>query len=72
MKKDFLVFIKHILESISNIEEFTRGVAKRQFLKNKEKQNATIRELEVIGEAAKNIPGWFRNKYKNIPRPSVF
>ncbi len=67
MKKDPLIFIKHILESIKNIEGFMKGVSKSYFLKNKEKQNAVIRELEIIGEAVKNIPAGFRSKNANIP-----
>jgi len=50
MRKDPAVFIEHILESTQNIENFTRGVTKVQFLKNKEKQSAVIREIEVIGK----------------------
>ena len=32
MKKDASVFLKHILESIERIEEFTKGVSKKDFL----------------------------------------
>ena len=67
MKKDPLIFIKHILESIKNIEDFMNGISKKHFLRNKEKQNAVIREIEIIGEAAKNIPANFRSKHTNIP-----
>ena len=67
MKKDPLIFIEHILESIKNIEDFMQGVSKSYFLNNKEKQSAVIREIEIIGEAAKNIPASFRRKNANIP-----
>jgi len=67
MIKDPLVFILHIIESINNIELFTRGVSFDYFLKNKEKQNAVIREIEIIGEAVKNVSSTFRKKYHDIP-----
>ena len=67
MKKEPLIFIKHILESIENIEDFMKGVSRNHFLRNKEKQNAVIREIEIIGEAAKNIPAGFRRKNADIP-----
>jgi len=35
---------------------FTKEISKDAFLKNKEKQNAVVRSLEIIGEAVKNIP----------------
>lgn len=54
MKKD-LIFVEHILESIENIENFVKWVSKENFEENKEKQSALIRQIEIIGEAAKNI-----------------
>ena len=67
MKKEPLIFIQHILDSIKNIEDFMRSASKSYFLKNKEKQSAVIREIEVIGEAVKNIPASFKSKHTNIP-----
>jgi len=65
--KDSLIFIKHILESINNIENFTKNVERGKFLKDKEKQSAVIRQIEIIGEAAKNLPYSFTKNYSNIP-----
>ena len=67
IKKDPLVFIKHIRDSINEIDSFTKNVSKEKFMSNNEKQNAVIRSLEVIGEAVKNLPISFRNKYPNVP-----
>ncbi len=69
MKKDTGVFINHILESIEKIEEFTRGVSKENFLKSAQLQDAVIRRLEIIGEAAKNVPIEFRKLLKDIKFP---
>lgn len=67
MKKELKIFIEHILGSIVDIESFTNKVSKEEFIKNKEKQNAVVRSIEIIGEAVKNLPVEFRNKYANIP-----
>ena len=67
MKRDINLFIEDILESIKNIEEFTKGIEKEKFLKDKLRQSAVIRQLETIGEAVKNIPSSFRDKYPNVP-----
>ncbi len=67
MNKDISVFIGHILESIARIEEFTKGVPKKEFLISVQKQDAVIRRLEIIGEAVKNIPISFREKYSEVP-----
>lgn len=66
MKKNPLIFIKHILESIESIESFSKGLSKNKFLKDELRQEAIIRKLEIIGEAAKNIPISFRKKYSKI------
>lgn len=67
MKKDAGIFISHILESIEKIEEFTKSVSKEDFLKSVQMQDAVIRRLEIIGEAAKNVPNEFRKKHADIP-----
>lgn len=67
MKKEPLVFVEHISESIKDIERFVKGVSKKRFLKNREKQNALTRSIEIIGEAVKNIPESFRENYPEIP-----
>ncbi|MEK6871712.1 MAG: HepT-like ribonuclease domain-containing protein [Nanoarchaeota archaeon] len=55
MKRDELLFLEDILESITNIEKFSKGLTKDKFIKDKLKQSAIIRQIEVIGEAVKNI-----------------
>ena len=67
MKRDINLFIQDILDSIKDIESFSKGLTKEKFENNKLKQNAIIRSLEIIGEAAKNIPDSFREKHLEIP-----
>jgi uncharacterized protein with HEPN domain len=67
MKKDPLIFLFHINESIQKIERFLGKGTKEEFLKDEELQDAIVRRLEVIGEAVKNLPLAFRNKYSNVP-----
>ncbi len=65
-KKDSLVFIKHIRDSIYEVESFTENVSEKRFLHEKLIQNAVIRSVEVIGEAVKNLPIDFRKKYIEV------
>ena len=67
MKRDTSLFIEDILESIKNIESFTKEITEKELSKNIEKQSAIIRQIEIIGEAAKNIPLSIRKKYPDIP-----
>jgi uncharacterized protein with HEPN domain len=54
MKND-KAYLRHILDAISDVEKFMEGITKEEFFKNREKQYAVIRALEIIGEATKNV-----------------
>ena len=61
------IFLTHILESVEQIERTTQKLDVGSFRADREKQNAVVREYEIIGEAMKNIPAKFRKKYPQIP-----
>ena len=70
MKND-KVYLKHILDAISDIEKFMQGVSEEEFFGNREKQYAVLRALEIIGEATKNLSSELKTKspevdWKNI------
>ncbi len=67
MKRNISLFVEDILNSINNIEEFSKNLDKEKFSKDNLRQSAIIRQLEIIGEAVKNIPNSFREKYPKIP-----
>ncbi|MBU4245497.1 MAG: DUF86 domain-containing protein [Nanoarchaeota archaeon] len=67
MNKEPLVFVKHIQESMEKIEKSAKELSREDFLNSEETQDATIRRLEIIGEAAKNLPEEFRKKHPEIP-----
>jgi len=67
MKKDPKIFIEHILESIARIEKYTKQITKKEFLNSTQIQDAVIRRIEIIGEAAKNIPAETKRKHPNLP-----
>lgn len=60
-------FIEEIVESISKIERYTEGLNFEKFQNNEMVIDAILRNLEVIGEAARRIPDEVRNKHKDIP-----
>ena len=66
MKRDVLLFIEDIKEAIEKIEIFSKDVNEELFLKDELRQSAVIRQLEIVGEAVKNIPQEFRKKYPLI------
>ena len=48
-------YLGHILEAIERIGEYTEDVDEVTFLDNKMIQDAVLRNIEIIGEAARNI-----------------
>lgn len=67
MKKDPIVFIGHIIESIELIEGYSQKLTPETFTKDQGMQDAIIRRLQIIGEAVKNIHSTFRTKHPEIP-----
>lgn len=66
MSEDEKAFIEDILESISLIEKYTKGVSKDEFLELVEKQDAIVRRFEIIGEAVKNLPLGLRERHPEV------
>ncbi len=65
--KENIVFIKHILDSINAIEDFSKGMSRKELSSNRMKQSAIVREIEVIGEAVKNISDNLKENYSSVP-----
>ena len=56
MKKEPVIFIEHILESIGLIEEYIKKTTKDEFFNSTQLQDCVMRRIEIIGEAAGNLP----------------
>lgn len=64
--RDDLAFIEHILDSINAIERFSKGMDREELSSSRLKQSAIVREIEIIGEAVKNISQPLKSKHKEI------
>lgn len=71
MKRSYREFLQDILDAIAKIESFLDGISFEDFQLNKEKILAVIKLLEIIGEAARNIPDEQRRLYPEIPWQSI-
>ncbi len=66
-KREYRDYLHDILDSVNDIEQFIEGMSFKQFEKDRKTLNAVVRSIEIIGEAAKNIPTSLREKYSEIP-----
>lgn len=64
--KDAAIFLKHIVEEIDKINNSVSKISKKEFENNCDIQDAVIRRIEIIGEAAKNIPQGVKSKHPEI------
>ncbi len=70
MERDDKVYVHNIIDAIVSVESFIQGInTVDDFVKpeNKKTQSAVIRELEVIGEAAKQLTERFRSRESELP-----
>lgn len=67
MIRNISLSIKDICQNMQDAEEFIYGLSYDQFVTDKRTFNAVVRSLEVIGEAAKNVPDEIREKYPLVP-----
>jgi len=65
--KDDLAYIEHILRAISKIKDFTSNMDRSDFGENEMVQDAVIRNIEIIGEATKNVSKEMKVTYYEIP-----
>lgn len=64
--KDDRVYLRHIRDAITRIESYVGG-GREAFLADNMIQDAVIRNLEVIGEAVKNLSSDLRAQHPDIP-----
>lgn len=67
MKRDDTVYLRHILDAIELIREYTKGMSENEFLANTMAHDAVVRQIEIIGEAARNISDEFKDKHPKLP-----
>ena len=65
-KKDPVIYLKHILNSIDLILHYTDGMDEDAFLADQLVKDGCVRNFEIIGEATKHIQPAFREKYPDI------
>lgn len=64
---DNRAFLYDIGRAIDQIEQYTDKVTWSEFVADKQKQDAVVRQLEVIGEAANRVTKDYSTEHSEIP-----
>ena len=62
-----MVYLEDILESAEMIGSYLSDLSEGSFYNSTEKQDAVLRRIQIIGEAAKHIPAEYRKKWSQVP-----
>ncbi len=66
MPREYKVYLRDILEAIDKIERYTENMNFEDFSNNELIQDGVIRNLEIIGEAVKNLPDDIKKDYPEV------
>ncbi|KXS43390.1 DUF86 domain-containing protein [Methanolobus zinderi] len=66
MPRDYLVFFEDMLIAINKIKRYSANLSFEEFSKDEMRIDAVVRNLEIVGEAAGNIPSDIREKYPSV------
>ena len=66
MHRDYRLYLDDILEAIDRISEYVQGMDIDAFGLDRKTQDAVIRNLEVIGEASRNLSGELKARSNEI------
>jgi uncharacterized protein with HEPN domain len=64
--KDDRVYLEHIRDALSDIATYT-NVGRDAFFADRMRQDATLRKLQVIGQAVKNVSEDTKSRQPQIP-----
>ncbi len=66
MSRDLRLYLDDILLAAQKIQRYTMGMSYGQFKQDDRTYDAVIRNLEIIGEAARNIPDEMQQRFPAI------
>jgi len=66
MSKNYKVYLQDIKQAIAKIEKYTKNLTFTQFKNNELVIDGVVRNLEIIGEAAKKLPDNVKEKTPDV------
>ena len=66
MSRDWKLYLEDIIVSCEKILRYTEGLSAEQLMQDDKTYDAVVRNLEILGEAAKHIPNEARDLLDDI------
>ena len=60
-------YLRDIQDAMEKIALYTEGLTYDEFMKDSKTQDAVVRNLEVVGEATRNLSATLRQRHPQIP-----
>jgi uncharacterized protein with HEPN domain len=67
VSREWSLYLADMIDACHWVSDFTAGVDKHSFLQDRKTYDATVRNLEVLGEACKRIPEDIRAQHPQVP-----
>ncbi|MCT7949769.1 DUF86 domain-containing protein [Ancylothrix sp. C2] len=66
MSRSMRLYLEDILTSCAKVKRYTEGMTFEDFQRDERTYDAVVRNLQIVGEAVKNIPQEMRGKYPEV------
>jgi uncharacterized protein with HEPN domain len=66
MSRDEMMYLQDITDSCTRISEYVRGLSKTELIRDQRTYDAVVRNLEIVGEAAKHVSPKLRSRLPEV------
>lgn len=60
-------YLSDIMESMRRVVSYVEGLSYEAFMRDTRTQDAVVRNIEIIGEAAKNLSSSLKQRFPDVP-----
>ena len=66
MSRDEIMYLQDIAQCCEKISQFTTGLTQSELVQDEKTYDAVVRNLEIVGEAAKNISEQLKKQLPDV------